>query len=207
MLHDISSIQDLGESPLHQAAVKGHEAVVKVLLSKGADINQADNNGTSPLLAAVGNVRVAVVILLLSSGANVNLADNKGKSPLHDAAMHWGDYSNRGALVAVLLSNGADINQVDNDGKKPIDVAKTQEIKGIFESPWFFAAKNGHLVLIQQGINDKIDVNCRDSKGRTAVSWATEKGHLQLVEYLITQHADLSIANVSTNEGFSYLIN
>ena len=147
MLHDISSLQDLGESPLHQAAFKGHVAVVKV-----------------------------------------------------------------------LLSNGANVNQATKKGLKPINVAKTQEIKDMLfvhmkkklqeeqqpvdETLWFQAAQQGDLALIQQGINDKIDVNCRDSNGRTAVWWAAAKGHLQLVEYFIAQHADLSIADVSANEVF-----
>ena len=67
------------------------------------------------------------------------------------------------------------------------------------ESQWFQAAEKGDLAVIQKGINDKIDVNCRDSDGQTALWWAACKGHLQLVEYLITQHADLSIASVSNS--------
>ena len=77
-----------------------------------------------------------------------------------------------------------------------------QQEQPVDESLWFPAASQGDLALIQQGINDKIDVNCRDSKGRTAVYCAAQEGHLQLVEYLITQHADLNIANVSGDEVF-----
>ena len=130
-------------------------------------------------------------------------------------------------MVAVLLSNGANVNQTNNKGEKPFDVASNQDIKSMLyalmkkqqqqqqqqqqqpqqeqpvdESLWFPAASQGDLALIQQGINDKIDVNCRDSKGRTAMYWAAQEGHLQLVEYLITQHADLSIADVSGDEVF-----
>ena len=70
------------------------------------------------------------------------------------------------------------------------------------ESQWFQAAENGDLALIKKGINVKTDVNCRDSEGRTAMWWAAQEGHLQLVEYLVTQHADLSIADVSVNDVF-----
>ena len=120
------------------------------------------------------------------------------------------------AVVAVLLSNGADVNQVNNDGKKPIDVATDQKIKDMIYAPmkkkhqesqqpvdeslWFTAAMMGDLAVIQQGINDKIDVNCRDSKGHTAVYWAAANGHEQLLEYLISLHADLSIADVSAHD-------
>ena len=68
------------------------------------------------------------------------------------------------------------------------------------ESEWFHAAENGDLALIQQGINDNIDVNRKDSDGRTAAYLAARDGHLQIVEYLVTQHADLGIARVSAND-------
>ena len=244
MLHDISFLQKNRSSPLHWAAFYGHDAVVAVLLSNGANINQANNHGSSPLHWAAIEGHDSAVAVLLSNGANVNQVTDDGKSPLHLAA-------NRGeeAVVAVLLSNGADVNQADNNGEKPIDVAKTQKIKDMLiahtkkkqqeveeveekeeqqpgqapsngqavpkmvdELQWFQAAEKGNLALIQQATNDKIDVNCKDSEGRTAVYLAAWKGHLQLVEYLITQHADLSIADVSVkcfSDAFfpSYLTN
>ena len=49
MLHDISSLQNTGSSSLHVAAAMGHDAVVAVLLSNGADVNQANNDGEKPI--------------------------------------------------------------------------------------------------------------------------------------------------------------
>ena len=212
----ICYLQNYGDSPLNRAAGSGHDAMSALLLSNGADVNQANNDGWSPLYTAACNGSDAIVAVLLSNGADVNQAKNDGWSPLYEAAL-----DGHHAVVAVLLSNGADVNQADNSGQKPIDVAKNQEVKDMLiahtnkqqqpqsdqapfnspkvvnESQWFQAAEKGDLAVIQQGINDKIDVNCRDSEGRTAVYWAARKGHVQLVEYLISLHSDLSIANVS----------
>ena len=91
MLHDISSLQNDGDSPLHRATRNGHNAVVAVLLSNGADVNKANNGGNSPLHIAADNGKDAVVALLLSNGANVNQANNDGDSPLHLAA-RWDNY-------------------------------------------------------------------------------------------------------------------
>ena len=155
----------------------------------------------------------AMIKLLLSHGANINQTNNDGLSPLHFAAFN--DQEN---LLLILLSNGADVDLPNKEGKKPIDIAKTQKIKDILiahttkqqpdqaatpqivdEAQWFQAVKEGNLAVIQQGINDKIDVNCRDNNSRTAIWWATQRDHLHILEYLISQHADTSIANVSAN--------
>ena len=187
MLHDISSLQDAGFSPLQFAAFNGTVSMISLLLINGANVNQANNDGRSSL--------------------------------------HWAASSGHEAAVAILLDNGADVNLANNDGQKPIDVAKNQKIKDILiahttknqpagqtsskqvdEAQWFQAAKEGNLAVIQQGINDKIDVNCQDSESRTALWWATAMRHLQLVEYLITQHSDPTIANVSTNDAFLSIV-
>ena len=68
----------------------------------------------------------------------------------------------------------------------------------IDEAQWFKAAVKGDLALIQQGVNNNFNINCRDSEGCTAVHLASRHAHLPLVKYLCTQHADLSIADVST---------
>ena len=212
MLHDICSLQNLGSSPLINATYVANIPMVHVLLSNGANVNQANNDGQSPLHIAVFSGHDTVVSLLLSNEADINKVDNDGFSPLHYAAENGHE-----AVVASLIEKGADVNQVDHDGDRPIDVAKTQKIKDMLitlteekqesqavpkavdEAQWFRAAKKGKLALIQQGIIDKIDVNCRDNTGRTALYVATQRDHISVVEYLLTQGADVSIPTVSAN--------
>ena len=212
MLHDISFLQDVRVSPLINAVSSGNVAMSHALLSNGADPNQTNFGGMAPLHATIYRADDAVFSVLLSYGANINQLDNDGSSPLHYAAENGHE-----AVVASLIEKGADVNQVDHDGDRPIDVAKTQKIKDMLitlteekqesqavpkavdEAQWFRAAKKGKLALIQQGIIDKIDVNCRDNTGRTALYVATQRDHISVVEYLLTQGADVSIPTVSAN--------
>ena len=143
---------------------------------------------------------------------DISSLQNVGNSPLYAAA-----YSGHDAVVAVLLSHGADVNQANADGTRPIDQAKTQQIKDMIyahmkkkyqesqqpvdESLWRTAAVMGDLAMIQQGINDKIDVNCRDIEGHsTALYLSSREGHLPCVEYLISQHSNLNITSVSAHD-------
>ena len=40
-------------TPLHYAAINGHQAVVKLLIAKGADVKARDKTGDSPLSNAI----------------------------------------------------------------------------------------------------------------------------------------------------------
>src|SRR2546421_674646 len=69
---------DQGYTGVHLAAVKGHEAVGKVLVGKGVDIGAKNKDGGTALHLAANEGLEAVVRLLLENGANVN-AEEKEK--------------------------------------------------------------------------------------------------------------------------------
>lgn len=74
-----SSDQHL-RSPLHLAASRGYQSIIKVLLGHGADPNSKDSIGNTPLhLAACSNYD-EVVSELISAGADVFAKDNHGRS-------------------------------------------------------------------------------------------------------------------------------
>lgn len=51
------------------------EAMLKILIDHGADINRLDSGGSTPLLCAVGPGYYHIVKMLIDKGADVNLAD------------------------------------------------------------------------------------------------------------------------------------
>ena len=84
------------------AARNGHEAVVKLLLEKGAELETKNTDGRTPLSYAARNGHEAVVELLLEKGAELETKDKDGETPLSYAARNGHE-----AVVKLLLEKGA----------------------------------------------------------------------------------------------------
>jgi ankyrin repeat protein len=56
--------------------------MVKLLLSRGAEINSRDGEGRTALMWAAQNGRREIVAFLLAQGADVNAEDREGKKAL-----------------------------------------------------------------------------------------------------------------------------
>ena len=93
---------------LHQAAIRGHEAVVEALLSWGAIVDPQDHAGMTPLYFACQEGHLACLLALLKAGAaSVSLPDNQGGLPIHIAAQ-----TNRVEIVRTLLDWGCSPDMV-----------------------------------------------------------------------------------------------
>lgn len=61
--------EDSFESPLTLAASGGHTDLAKLLLSSGANIEEANDEGNTPLMEAVREGHLPLVQLLLEEGS------------------------------------------------------------------------------------------------------------------------------------------
>lgn len=119
-----------GITALMAAASCGNRAVVKLLLSAGANTNAKDADGITALMKAVHSERWRVsrgiVRLLIEHAAVVDARDNSGVT----ACMVCACYEYTHALE-VLLSFGADVNLVDSRGRNACMRAAQQNCVGV----------------------------------------------------------------------------
>lgn len=92
--------------PLNLASAGG-QAVVKLLLRSGANIEGEDGRRDTPLMKAINSDQVEVVKLLISQGARIDRFEH-GYSALHLSA-------SRGncEIASVLIDSGADVSEFD----------------------------------------------------------------------------------------------
>ena len=101
-----------GETALHCAACWGQEEVVRLLLSRGANVNAANSDGMRALAFASSEGHdECVAALLAAPGCDLAAADASGKT-----ALIWASENGRTEVVRRLLAAGADVTAADSDG-------------------------------------------------------------------------------------------
>lgn len=122
----VPRMQDIhGRTALHQAAEKGHAAVVDLLLKDVlVDAQAQDAHGRTALHEAATMGHEAVVgALLCRKDMNVNMRNQWGETALHNAAQ-----GGCGAVVGILLNHKpqdrelgeAGVDELDNQGRTPL---------------------------------------------------------------------------------------
>ena len=171
---ELVSATAYGATPLLMSCRNGHMEVVKYLLDKcGAPMEQTGLfyfdrlgvRGVPPLWCAARAGHLSIVKMLVEKGANVNSTTSYGHTCLMVVC-------SKGYLKTAkyLIERGADVNRKTDKG-----------ITALHE-----CAESGHFgimkLLLLSGA--RLDV---DAKGMTPLMVASDKGHQQIVEHLISQ--------------------
>lgn len=105
------------DSPLLLYAVQSSE-ILRLLVERGADINEVSAQGLSPIMAAVVRGNIGSVRVLIQAGALMDLQDNKGMTALMFAVEN-----DRRDLVEMLLAANVNVLLRTFDGQTAEDIA------------------------------------------------------------------------------------
>ena len=152
------------EHALMEAAYLGKLDEVQRLVHEGASVDTTDAERRSPLMFAAFNGHVAVAEYLLDAGAEVDHKDGNGRTALMYASS--GDFAD---AVELLLQRGADAN-----------------VQGTLEgfTPLMTAAAEGLVEVVRLLLAAGADRDLEDKDGDTALSFARQNGHAEVVALL-----------------------
>jgi hypothetical protein len=85
---NVNHIDITGEAPIHGAAACGHTAMVRYLISVGAQLEIPGTTGLTPLHWAAGWGNLDTVKALMEAGADVNARTDFGLTPEQVAVQH-----------------------------------------------------------------------------------------------------------------------
>lgn len=125
----------------------------------------------------------ATVLQSLADGVDINLRDARGRTPVM-AATH----GNQTETVRALIRAGADINIRDNR----------------LDNPFLYAGAEGLLDILNLAIDAGADTKLTNRFGGTALIPAAERGHVAVVETLLTR-TDVNVNHIN-NLGWTAML-
>ena len=181
------------EPPLSVAAEHGGVDVARLLLNRGADIEQRDRWGATPLSYAASGKSVAMIELLTAAGADVDGADNCRWTPLFYAAG-----GGREAQVAALLRAGANVQGTGL--RAPLHYAVGRDCNSTTGS--HKSLLGAMRLLLDAGA----DVNVRAKEDESsAFEAAVERANVPAVQLLLSYGADPAVRPYSIKDAESNL--
>ena len=153
-------------TPLILAAARGLVDLAKVMIEKGANVDQQTHlRGMTALGLASANGHIDMVELMLRHGASTDITYNNGKTALILAI-----WNGQQRVAEVLIRAGADVRACDYNGQTALHNLNSGCDKSLVR------------LLLDQGA----DVDVKDQDGRTPLSWASQRG-LQSVARILLQ--------------------
>ncbi|RCI16787.1 hypothetical protein L249_2027 [Ophiocordyceps polyrhachis-furcata BCC 54312] len=143
---------------------RGQEAIVTLLVDRGADINIPDRDHQTPLLRATRMGYEDIVKLLVDQGAYIDTLDRDGRTPLS-----WAAQGGHDAIVRLLTDRGGNINTLDKD----------------LQTPLIWATKTGDEACVRILIDRSAELDAISKHGESALTIAAKEGHDAIFKLLL----------------------
>lgn len=185
---------------------------IKLLINSGADVNfqrriefaygyQRLKIGYTPLMLAVIYGEKDIIEMLINAGADVNMQDSDGVTALYLAvkkALYSSVKNNCYEIIEMLLKSGANVDIPIQRCDFSYFSKKTNDSSTLLIE----SVRSKNIKIVNLLILYNANVNLQDSKGLTALMWATKKECKNIVDILLKAYADISIKD---NNGYTAL--
>jgi len=190
-----------GLTPLVLAAREGDLESAKLLLDKGANINQTTEYGWTPLLVATNNRNYRLAQYLIERGANINLANKGLWTPLYLATdnrnIEGGDFPVHKAdidhldFIKFLLEHGANPNLRSKDNTLTRTIFTMQWFLEAGATPFIRAGQSSDLELLKLLVKHGADPMAKTDFGDNALTAAAGIGWVEGVTYEHSHKANI----------------
>ncbi|KAB8273573.1 ankyrin repeat-containing domain protein [Aspergillus minisclerotigenes] len=194
-------IGTLGYRPTSRKTQETREAIARLLVGNGADVNLSGSNGRTPLSLAAERRNDNIIKMLLEKGAAVDAKDNTGRTPLSWAA----ESSRNENSIRILLEQGAEIESKDDAGRTPLswaagrckpDAYRFYDTR-IMGDPGISDGENDMNIikmLLQAGAN----VESKDINGRTPLLWAAQGSSEKIPIHVLPKEQEEGLVDLGT---------
>jgi uncharacterized protein len=159
-------------TPLTIAASRSQMEIIKILVEKGADVNQKDKDKLAPLMAALlgegkAAAKLPVAKFLIEKGADLNV-----------------QYTVKGIVFTPLIFaiTAEEIEMVKMLLDKKADVNAPEAKSGV--TPLMFAVTYKNVAITKLLLDKGADVNRKNKDGATALMVATNQKDAEMVKLL-----------------------
>lgn len=158
-------------SGLMIGAWEGKIDLMRLFLSRGANIDKLNANGESALALAAWRGNLDAVKWLLERGARINAPDR------HWSALHYAVFAGHREVADYLISQGADVNARSTNGSSVLMMA-------VYE---------GHEGLVRGLLEKGADRAVKNDWGDGALEWSMRANRLNIAR-MVTNPEEFNIA-------------
>jgi len=156
---------------LHMAVYEGHEAIAKLLIENGADVNAQGGKYGNALQISLLQGRKAITKLLIKNGADMNAQRGEYGNALQVALLR-----SHKATAKLMIENGADVNAQGGQYGNALQIASYKGQEEIAK------------LLIENGA----DVNAQGGLYGNSLQAASYEGYGAIAKLLIENGADVN---------------